>query len=309
MTLLRQQTERLGRLYDDPASRSHIRPFILEFDLQDTLHELVKPDPTDYQTFNEFFSREIKPEARPIADPEDVQTVSSVADCRLVVFQTISEATRIWIKGFGFTLYSLLLSPNLAVIMKGGSIAIHRLAPQDYHRWHSPIDGTIETITDIPGTYHTVNPQAINQASTLDVFCENRRSVMTVRRDPTGEYVVIVAIGAMLVGSIQYCAGIQPGADIHRGQCLGMFRYGGSTVVALFPAGEITFDDDLVKNSREEKCETKVNVGWRIGRGGDTWSPAVPRLTSETTVHDSNVSEAFTPLSAADEIYEDAEEE
>lgn len=73
MTLLRQQTERLGRLYDDPASRSHIRPFILEFDLQDTLHELVKPDPTDYQTFNEFFSREIKPEARPIADPEDVR--------------------------------------------------------------------------------------------------------------------------------------------------------------------------------------------------------------------------------------------
>jgi phosphatidylserine decarboxylase len=154
----------------------------------------------------------------------------------------------------------------------GGAIAIARLAPQDYHRWHSPIDGVIESITEVPGTYYTVNPQAINEAGALNVFCENRRSVMIVRRkvgasQPPSSVVAIVAVGAMLVGSIRYNPGIVARAEIKRGQCLGAFRYGGSTVIVLFPKDEVVFDADLVANSAEKCCETLVKVGWRIGRG------------------------------------------
>ena len=140
-----------------------------------------------------------------------------------------------------------------------------RLAPQDYHRWHAPVSGQVESIKEIPGAYYTVNPQAINESGTLDVFCENRRSVMVVNRSGTGSPVAIIAVGAMLVGSIVYEKGVETGANIKRGQCLGEFRYGGSTVIVLFPADEITFDADLVKNSTEEKCETLVQVGWRMG--------------------------------------------
>jgi phosphatidylserine decarboxylase len=154
---------------------------------------------------------------------------------------------------------------------EGGAIAISRLAPQDYHRWHSPVDGVIESITEIPGTYYTVNPQAINEAGVLNVFCENRRSVMIVRRkvgsSQPPSVVAIVAVGAMLVGSIKYNPDIVVGAEIKRGQCLGAFQYGGSTVIALFPKGEVVFDEDLVANSTEKCCETLVKVGWRIGRG------------------------------------------
>ena len=163
-------------------------------------------------------------------------------------------------------------SKKWANTFDGGAIAISRLAPQDYHRWHSPVDGVIESITEIPGTYYTVNPQAINEAGALNVFCENRRSVMIVRRkigssQSSSSVFAIVAVGAMLVGSIKYNPGIVVGAEIRRGQCLGAFQYGGSTVIALSPRGEVVFDADLVANSTDKCCETLVKVGWRIGRG------------------------------------------
>jgi len=102
----------------------------------------------------------------------------------------------------------------------------------------------------------------------MDVFCENKRSVMLVERKGTGAPVAIVAVGAMLVGSIVYNTGLdKEGAEIKRGQCLGGFQYGGSTVIVVFPKGEITPDEDLVKNSISEDCETLMRVGWRIGAG------------------------------------------
>lgn len=263
--LLEQESVKMGKQYDTPESKAHIAPFIASFNLADSMPQMVQPDPNAYNTFNEFFAREIKPEARPVAEPDNPAAVSSPADCRLTTFSTVDLATKYWIKGFGFTLPHLLGNQELAARMEGGSIAIARLAPQDYHRWHAPINGTVESITEIPGAYYTVNPQAINESSSLDVFCENRRSVMVVKRAETLSPVVIIAVGAMLVGSIKYNAGVQVGAEIKRGQCLGAFYYGGSTVIVLFPRGEIAFDEDLVNNSTQSKCETLMRVGWRMG--------------------------------------------
>lgn len=108
-------------------------------------------------------------------------------------------------------------------------------------------------------SYYTVNPQAVTQPGTLDVFCANRRSVMLVKR-PSGSLVAIVAIGAMLVGSVKYNPGIEVGSDIRRGQCLGAFLYGGSTVVSLYQKGKLKLDPDLVEHSSSAKCETYVKV-------------------------------------------------
>ncbi|KAK5105743.1 hypothetical protein LTR62_002192 [Meristemomyces frigidus] len=265
--LLREQSEKMGKQYDDPASVQHIQPFIDSFGLQASMVEMMQPDPTKYRTFNEFFAREIREDARPIAEPSNETVVSSPADCRLTVFETIDLATKYWIKGTGFSLSHLLGSVDVASQFEGGSIAIARLAPQDYHRWHSPTNGTVESILDVPGTYYTVNPQAINEPGTLDVFCENKRSVMLLRRRATGSLVAVVAVGAMLVGSIKYNAGVQVGAEVRRGQCLGAFYYGGSTVIVLLPKGEVLLDQDLVMNSGQQRCETLVKVGWRIGAG------------------------------------------
>ena len=160
--LLRDQSLKMGRQYDSPASKAHIRPFIQSFGLEETLSELTEPDPKKYATFNDFFAREIKASARPIAEPENQKCVSSAADCRLTTYPTVDLATKYWIKGFGFTIATLLRNDVLAETFEGGPIVIHRLAPQDYHRWHAPVSGTIVSITEIPGTYYTVNPQAVN---------------------------------------------------------------------------------------------------------------------------------------------------
>ena len=90
---------------------------------------------------------------------------------------------------------------------------------------------------------------------------------MILKRTATGLPVAVVAVGAMLVGSIAY----NPvGAQVKRAQCLGKFQYGGSTVITLFPHGEAVLDQDLVKNSTELETETYVKVGWRIGTGPAT---------------------------------------
>lgn len=266
VALLKAQSEKMGAEYDSPDSKEHIVPFIDSFDLQGSLYEMVEPDPSKYPTFNAFFGREIKESARPIASPNDDLVTSSPADCRLTAFPTLDLATKYWIKGFGFTLENLLGDATLAKQFHGGSIVIARLAPQDYHRWHAPVSGTVQAVKEIPGSYYTVNPQAINEPGTLDVFCENRRSVMTVERSTTKSPIAIIAVGAMLVGSIKYMPGIStPGAQIRRGQCLGAFYYGGSTVIVLYPPGEVVLDADLVKNSTELNMETYVKVGWRTG--------------------------------------------
>ena len=102
----------------------------------------------------------------------------------------------------------------------------------------------------------------------MDVFCENKRSVMIVKRKETGSKIAVIAVGAMLVGSIFYADGVESeGAQIRRGQCLGGFKYGGSTVIVVYPPNEVALDEDLVKNSTEQNCETLMRVGWRVGRG------------------------------------------
>jgi len=89
---------------------------------------------------------------------------------------------------------------------------------------------------------------------------------MTLERATTGAPIAIVAVGAMLVGSIKYVNGADTvGTQVRRGQCLGAFYYGGSTVIVLYPRGEIVLDADLVRNSTEHNVETYVKVGWRVG--------------------------------------------
>lgn len=85
LALLEAQSVKMGKQYDDPASVAHIQPFIESFDLQASLREMVKPDPKSYATFNEFFAREIREDARPVAEPQDVSAVSSLGRAGLMI--------------------------------------------------------------------------------------------------------------------------------------------------------------------------------------------------------------------------------
>ncbi|KAL4074236.1 phosphatidylserine decarboxylase-domain-containing protein [Scleroderma citrinum] len=261
---------RQGEIYDSPESVKNIPSFIQTYNIQ--LDELLEPDIDNYRTFNQFFYRRLKPGVRPVQNMDNPKGFCSMADCRLVVYQTIDLAEKFWIKGDEFsipTLLDLVPSDPLCETLKGGSLAIFRLAPQDYHRFHSPVDGTLLGVPrDIAGQYYTVNPQAVNEP-TFDVFTRNKRSVLLLEHEVLKKPIAIIAIGALMVGSITWT----PIKQVKRGDELGHFAYGGSTVVAIFPPGVIRFDDDLVQNSmgvgptgaKEGSIETLMKVGYSLG--------------------------------------------
>lgn len=120
----------------------------------------------EFKNFNEFFYRKLKPDARPCTAPDNPSVVVSPADCRCVVFNKIEKATEIWIKGKDFNMQRLLgpAYPDEAAKYENGALGIFRLAPQDYHRFHVPVDGVLGEPKLIEGQYYTVNPMAIRSA-------------------------------------------------------------------------------------------------------------------------------------------------
>ena len=171
----------------------------------------------------------------------------SPADCRSVVFNRIETATKVWIKGREFSVKRLLgdaYPEDVARYEGGGGLGIFRLAPQDYHRFHIPVDGVMRQPKTIAGEYYTVNPMAIRSA--LDVYGENVRVVVPIDSPEFGR-VMVICVGAMMVGSTVITRA--EGEEVRRAEELGYFKFGGSTLVLLFESGRMVFDDDLVDNS------------------------------------------------------------
>ncbi|KAI8074422.1 phosphatidylserine decarboxylase-domain-containing protein [Gongronella butleri] len=257
--LFLHESQKQGMYFDKPKSAVQIPSFVEHYGIDMSEYEVQ--DLAKYENFNAFFTRALRADVRPIASPDDDSVLVSAADCRINVYKTIDDATTFWIKGKNFTLSNLLRDNDLAKELAGGSIAIFRLAPQDYHRFHIPCQGTLESINDIDGTYYTVNPCTVREE--LDVFTENRRKVMKMK-DVHGRPFALVAIGALLVGSIEL-TNAKEGITLKKGQEAGQFCYGGSTVVAVFPKDTAQWDDDLEGHSKQS-FETLIKVGDRIGK-------------------------------------------
>ncbi|EGW31095.1 uncharacterized protein SPAPADRAFT_156773 [Spathaspora passalidarum NRRL Y-27907] len=286
--LLRKLSIKQGVKFDNPQSKADIIPFIKFHGLN--LKDYLIENPSEYPTFNEFFYRKLKPNARPLEDESNPKIVSSPADCRCVVFETVDDATKLWIKGRNFTI-AKLFNGNFNNLEKTDlfnasqcSLGIFRLAPQDYHRFHSPVDGVIQSMKEIEGEYYTVNPMAIR--SELDVYGENIRTIIPIKTEHFGT-VIMIAVGAMMVGSTVLL--VKEGDKIGRGDEVGYFKFGGSTILLLFEKKRFQFDRDLVKNS-SDCVETFVRVGQSIGH-----SPDVPEFDKRDYVE-------FKKLSATSKL-------
>ncbi|KAL1964177.1 hypothetical protein VTN77DRAFT_7265 [Rasamsonia byssochlamydoides] len=279
--MLKSLSIKQGRKYDDPASASQIEGFI-NFHRLDMSEVLLPVE--QFKTFNEFFYRELKPGSRPCSAPDNPKIVVSPADCRTVVFDRIDEATKIWIKGREFSVERLLgkAYPEEAKRYKTGAVGIFRLAPQDYHRFHIPVDGVLGTPKTIEGEYYTVNPMAIRSA--LDVYGENVRVLVPIDSVAHGR-VMVICVGAMMVGSTVITR--QAGEKVSRTEELGYFKFGGSTVLLLFEPGMINFDSDLVENSKGA-LETLVRVGMSVGHSPDEpqFEPDMPKKEEQVTLEE-----------------------
>ena len=226
-----------------------IKPFIRSNEIDMSQYEDVK-----YNSYNEFFSRKIRKEARPI-DLTPTHFISP-ADSKLTVLP-ISEDRRFILKHTEYSISSLLQNKELAREYKGGYAFIFRLTVDDYHRYGYVDDGIKEANVHIPGKFHTVNPIANDY---FPIYKENTREYSILHSKHFGD-IVMMEVGALLVGKI---VNLHERAEVKRGQEKGYFQFGGSTVVLLTKADKVKVDEDILENSKDG-IETMVKFGEKIG--------------------------------------------
>ena len=250
-----------GSMMDRPSSIKKIQPFVDEFDI-----DLSTARKQEFSSFNDFFIRKLKNNARPV----DAGTTVAVspADGKILAYDNISNRDFI-IKGYRFDISSFLNNARLAQKYHDGTLVIIRLAPFDYHRFHFPVSGSVSPVTRIDGDYYSVNPLALHKMA--EIFCLNKREY-TIISSPLFGDVVMTEVGATMVGSV-----IQTftGNVAKKGDEKGYFRFGGSTVVLLFEKNKIRIDPDLLMNT-SKGFETSIREGERIGVSGLNLTDSLP---------------------------------
>lgn len=229
-----------GDRMDAPASREKIAPFLATYGV-DTSEFADAPE--SFRTFNEFFYRKLKPNARPIA--AGANEVAFPADGRHLVLPDIAACDSFFIKGVRFDLAALLGNAEQARRYEKGSLLISRLCPVDYHRFHFPCSGTPGEAKKINGPLYSVSPIALRKRPSI--LWENKREITVLRTEGLGE-VLLLEIGATCVGSIVQT--YTPGKAVMKGDEKGYFRFGGSCFITIFEPGSIRFAEDLVEHSK-----------------------------------------------------------
>lgn len=244
----------MGWWYDRPQSRKMITPFIQEYGIN--ISEFLVPS-DQFPSFNAFFTRQLKPAARPIAQGEDVAVMP--ADARYLFYPHMDTADGFIVKGRKFDIHKLIDHPFLAEQFKDGSMLIARLCPSDYHRFHFPVACKAFSAHLVNGYLYSVNPIALRQ--NVEILSENKRYV-TVLNSPVFGEVLYIEIGATSVGSvIQTYDSLIPQ---EKGAEKGYFSFGASCVIVIFRKNTIKFDADLLEGPPHQEIYCKM--GQSLGR-------------------------------------------
>lgn len=248
-----------------PFIGSVIRWFIKQFDVD--MQDSLESDIGKFDTFNAFFTRQLKPEARPL--PADPVSIVSPADGKISQFGKIRQGTLVQAKGRDYSVQSLLAcEPAIAEIYNNGSFATVYLSPRDYHRVHSPIAGTLLRTSHVPGRLFSVAPYTVKHVPSL--FARNERVIAEF--DTVHGRIAVVLVGAINVAAIEtvWDGLVTPPAGksiserhysndaprFSRGEEIGRFNMG-STVIFLSQQ-EIQWDPSM-------ELDMAVKMGTAIG--------------------------------------------
>lgn len=245
-------TSLYGSRMDSPSSVKKIQDFVdqLNIDMSESEKEI-----SEFTSFNDFFYRKLKPGARPIEEG-----FVSPGDGKLIAFENVADVKAFFVKGSSFTLDKFLNDKLLAQQFSNASMIILRLAPNDYHRFHFPYGGTPSETTQIKGSYYSVSPYAL-AGNFARVFCENKREYCILATEDKGD-ILIAPVGATMVGGI--IETYTPNQPLEKGDEMGYFAFGGSTIVILVDKDKLKIDEDILENTRK-KMETFVKMGEKIG--------------------------------------------
>ena len=246
---MRWSSRLCGWFLDSGASKPLIRPFVRRHGID--LSEYVSEG---FKSFNEFFSRKIKADRRPVV--LDPSALIAPCDGLLSVYR-VSGDTVIPVKQSRYTISSLLGGDSVSENYQNGICLVFRLCVNHYHRYCYIDSGVKGENVFLPGKLHTVRPIALEK---FPVFTQNCREYTVIATENFGD-VVQMEVGAMLVGKIKNHHG--PG-DVRRGEEKGMFLYGGSTVIVLLEEGRAQLPEELYR-AAEDRIETPVQMGQRIG--------------------------------------------
>ncbi|KAL4760980.1 phosphatidylserine decarboxylase [Aspergillus foveolatus] len=258
-------SNQFGRCMDTPASAAKLDTF--RSNPAYRVDDYIEPR-GGWKTFNEFFARQVKPSRRPIEGIADSTVVTSTADFKFVEMHRIMAESTVTIKGTSWPITHLLAgSPYKDRFAKG--IWLHGcLNVDDYHRVHAPVAGTVLESQTIHGQSYmqlkspslgVPNGPTDNELSVLNelgrYFCQSRGLVVI---DTGFGLVAVVPVSTAVLPSVILTAEV--GTELHKGEELGYFHFGGSDVVLIF-------EDQLNFNNSMEEGK-QYQMGRRIGRFG-----------------------------------------
>ena len=230
------------------------------------LDEAERSALTDYDSFNDFFTRALRPDARPLASGDS--TLVAAADGCVTELGTAANGQALQAKGMPYALEDLLGArpPSTAQSDLGDFVTIY-LAPYDYHRVHLPLAGTLAGARYIPGKRFSVNATTARAIPTL--YCRNERLVLWVLT--AAGPIAVVLVGALNVSSLStpwlgeipsagprfWAAQDLPDDALAAGAEIGRFNLG-STVITVLPRGSVSWDASIGP-------EKTVRMGMRLG--------------------------------------------
>ena len=248
-------SEIAGMFLDTCFSKIIIRPFIRYNNIN--ISECEREKIRDYESFNDFFTRELKENARRFEMEPSV--LASPCDSRLSVYKISGDAV-FNIKDTSYTMDELVKNKALAKRYEGGFLCVFRLSVDDYHYFSYVDDGRRSKNYRIPGVFHTVAPAATEN---IPVYKENTREFSLLKSDNFGT-ILMMEVGAMLVGRIN---NFHEEKNVSRGETKGCFEFGGSTVILAFERDKVQFFEEILENSAKG-IETRVLMGEAVGWAG-----------------------------------------
>ncbi len=207
-------------------------------------------DPSDphwgFRSWNDFFTRRFAPGLRPVAAPADDKVI--VSPCESTPYRIARDVKRqddFWIKGQPYSLADMLAGDPGVDDFVGGVVYQAFLSAFNYHRWHSPVSGTILSARTVEGTYFSESesegedPIGPNNSQAYLAHVAARAIIHIQADDAVIGHMVVMPVGMGEISSCVIGEGIKPGAHVTKGNELGYFQYGGSTVCCLFRPGAI----------------------------------------------------------------------
>jgi phosphatidylserine decarboxylase len=207
-------------------------------------------DPADehwgFASWNDFFTRRFKDGARPVASPDDDKVIVSACESTPYGISTdVQRQDRFWIKSQPYSLEDMLANDDSVDQFVGGTVYQAFLSATNYHRWHSPVAGTILRGFVQGGTYYaeaeSEGKDAVEPTNSQSYFAHvaTRAIILIEADDPFIGLMAFVPIGMVEVSSCMIRSEVKPGYHVEKGDELGHFQYGGSTHCLVFRPGAI----------------------------------------------------------------------